>query len=74
MVVATRQCTRTFNGCIDVDESSEFAIKGGIAMKFIIFCLFDPRDFELTPDGEETFLDFPRLGKSCLLSFRKCSA
>ena len=31
-------------------------------MKFIIFCLIDPGDVELTPNGEETFLDFFQIG------------
>ena len=40
--VATIQCRRTSDGCIDGDDSSEFVIKGGIDMNFRIFCLLEP--------------------------------
>ena len=52
LFVADRQCTIMSNGFIDGDYSGEFAIKGGIAMNFRIFCLLNPGDAELTSDGE----------------------
>ena len=52
LFVVNRHCTRMSNDFIDGDETREFAMEGGISMSFRIFCLLNPGDVELTPDGE----------------------
>ena len=51
------------DGYIDGDELSEFAMKGGIAMNFRIFCLLNPENVGLTSEWEEISLRFVYIGK-----------
>ena len=50
MFVAVWKRTRMYDGCIDGDKPSEFAMKGEIAMNFRMFCLLEPGYVDLTYD------------------------
>ena len=68
---AARQCTRTSDGCIYGDKSSEFSMKSEIDMNFRIFCFLNPGDVELTSDVEEILLRFIQFGNFASYEFSK---